>query len=119
MPTPPQGTRKGHHGVGWGRESRRDEKLRALAMCDAVLTPYAYVFDKFYPELRGRQQVEWVPHAASPDFAAPFNPAPENTILLSGAGGPHYPLRGRMKDMQEAGHPFIVHRDHPDDLIVR
>jgi hypothetical protein len=97
----------------WGEEARRARKLQAFAQADGVLCPYAYRFDDFYPELRGIQRVAWIPHSASPDFATPLHEHPRNQILLSGAGGPHYPLRGRMKDMQEAGHPAIAHCDHP------
>jgi hypothetical protein len=97
----------------WGEESRRAQKLEAFASCDGVLCPYAYRFDDFFPELRGKQRVEWIPHSASPDFFIPFHDRPCNKILLSGAGGPQYPFRGRLKDMQEANHPSIDHIDHP------
>jgi hypothetical protein len=97
----------------WGKESMRDAKLLAFAGCDRILASYAYIFHEFYPELRGRSTPVWIPHSASPDFALPFNDHPENRILLSGAGGPHYPLRGRVKDLQEAGTYPIEHRHHP------
>ena len=97
----------------WGSERLRDRKLLAFSLCDTILCPYAYVFDDFYPELRDRRRIVWIPHSASPDFDVPFNQNPENSILLSGAGGPCYPLRGRMKDLQEEGRFAIAHRDHP------
>jgi hypothetical protein len=96
-----------------GPEPKRARKLEAFTACDTVLCPYAYRFDHFYPELRGQRRVEWIPHSASPDFDVPFEGRPCNKILLSGAGGPHYPLRGRLKDLQEANHPAIDHCDHP------
>jgi hypothetical protein len=97
----------------WGHESMREAKLLALSQCDLVLTSYAYVFDDFYPELRGRQAPEWIPHSASPDFVVPFNETPENAILLSGAVGPLYPLRLRMKELQQDGRYAIVRHPHP------
>lgn len=96
-----------------GPEPKRARKLQAFIACDTVLCPYAYRFDDFYPELRGGRRVEWVPHSASPDFDVPLEEHPRNKILLSGAGGPAYPLRGRLKDLQEANHPAIDHCDHP------
>src|SRR5258708_5372035 len=68
----------------WGHESKRDSKLRAFTGCDKLLTSYAYVFDKFYPELHGLKAAVWIPHSASPDFVLPFHPRPRNAILLSG-----------------------------------
>lgn len=98
----------------WGCESMRDAKLLGLSLCDPILSPYAYVFDEFFPELRGRKSVVWTPHSASPDFVLPFNERPENVILLSGAiGEPIYPLRCRMRDLEEAGRYPIVLQKHP------
>jgi len=97
----------------WGSEGLRDTKLRAFSLADAVLCPYASVFHDFYPELRGRSRIVPIPHSASPDFEREFNVSPENAILLSGAGGECYPLRGRMKDLQEEGRFAIVHQAHP------
>jgi hypothetical protein len=96
-----------------GPEPKRARKLEAFTACDTVLCPYAYRFDEFYPELQRRRRVEWIPHSASADFDVPFEERPRNKILLSGAGGPSYPLRGRLKDLQEANHPAIDHCDHP------
>ena len=97
----------------WGHESKRDAKLRAFSECDKVLTSYAYVFDELYPELRGRKTAVWIPHSASPDFVLPFNLRPENAILLSGFIGALYPLRTRMKELQQAGRYAIVRHEHP------
>src|SRR5215831_4718831 len=97
----------------WGQEDRRGAKLRAFSDCDVVLTPYAYVFDEFYPELRRCKKVVWTPHAASPDFILPFNHEPEDALLLSGFVGALYPLRCRVKQLHEEGcHEIFYHR-HP------
>jgi hypothetical protein len=97
----------------WGYEHLRATRLRAFSVADKILCPYAYVFDDFYPELRETRRLEWIPHAASPDFDLAMNENPENAILLTGAGGPCYPLRGRMKDLEEQGRYPIVHQAHP------
>ncbi len=97
----------------WGQESSRDAKLRALSQCDVVLASYAYAFNDFYPELRDRNNVVWIPHAASPDFELPFNKCPENAVLLSGAVGALYPLRLRMKALAKDGRYAIVQHAHP------
>ncbi|MBV9937109.1 MAG: glycosyltransferase family 1 protein [Acidobacteriaceae bacterium] len=97
----------------WGQESRRNTKLLAFSHCDLLLTPYAYVFGEFYPELQGRKKVVWVPHSASPDFVLPFNAQPENAILLSGFIGSLYPLRLRMKELQQENRYAIVQHQHP------
>jgi hypothetical protein len=97
----------------WGSEHLRDVKLRAFSACDTILSTYATVFEGFYPELDGKKKVIWTPHSASPDFVLPFNPESENAILLSGAIGEHYPLRGRMKDLQEEGRYAIALQEHP------
>jgi hypothetical protein len=94
-------------------ESKRDSKLQAFGQCDLALTPYGYIFDEFYPELRGTTKVVWAPHAASPDFALPFNDQPENAILLSGAIGSLYPLRVRLKTLLAEQRYPIVHHEHP------
>jgi hypothetical protein len=97
----------------WGSEHLRDVKLQAFSACDTILSTYATVFEQFYPELDGGRKVVWTPHSASPDFVLPFNPEPENAILLSGAIGEHYPLRGRMRDLQEEGRYAIALQEHP------
>lgn len=102
----------------WGHESKREMKLRAFDECDVLLTPYAYVLHDFFPELIGRKEAIWSPHSASPDFALPFNQTPESTILLSGAIGPLYPLRMRMRELYQQRRYAIVHHVHPGYLAV-
>jgi len=97
----------------WGQESRRSAKLQAFSQCDVLLASYAYVFDEFYPELRGRKTVVWTPHSASPDFGLPFNSDPENAVLLSGALGGLYHLRLQLKELQKQGRYPIVQHAHP------
>lgn len=94
-------------------ESTRDSKLQAFAQCDLALTSYGYIFDEFYPELHNKKRVVWIPHAASPDFALPFNDQPQNAILLSGAIGSLYPLRLRLKTLLAERCYAIVHHQHP------
>ena len=96
-----------------GDESQRDSKLQALAQCDVALTSYGYIFDEFYPELHSKKQVVWTPHAASPDFALPFNDQPHNAVLLSGAIGSLYPLRLRLQTLLAERRYAIVHHQHP------
>jgi Glycosyl transferases group 1 len=96
----------------WGHEYDRGAKLTALAGCDLVLASYGYVFAEFFPEL-AEQRVQWIPHAASADFALPFNDQPENAILLSGFIGSLYPLRARMLDLREHSLDTIVRYQHP------
>jgi hypothetical protein len=97
----------------WGREQDRAAKMRAFSECDQVLTSYAYVFDDFYPELRGQKRAVWIPHSASPDFNLPLNDEPENAILLSGCVGPLYPMRLRVKELPQTGRYAIVRHQHP------
>lgn len=97
----------------WGKEEMRVVKMQALAACDAILSPYAYVFDEFFPELRGQKRVIWVPHSASPDFVRPFNFHADNAILLSGFINSLYPLRQQLKALHDEGrYPIILHQ-HP------
>jgi hypothetical protein len=97
-----------------GREAEREAKLAALSQCDVILSSYSYLFDQFYPELRGRKNAMWAPHAASPDFVLPFNPQPEDAVLLSGCVNSFYPLRMQMKTLHEReGGPRIAWHRHP------
>jgi Glycosyl transferases group 1 len=96
-----------------GDESKRDSRLQAFAQCDLALTSYGYMFDEFYPELRGKTKVIWTPHAASPDFALPFNDQPKNAIFLSGAIGSFYPLRVQLRTLLAERGDTIVHHQHP------
>jgi hypothetical protein len=77
-----------------------------------VLASYGYVFREFFPELP-QQAVQWIPHAASNDFALPFNAQPESAILLSGFIGSLYPLRWRMRQLLQQGKYSIVRHEHP------
>ena len=95
----------------WGEEARN--KLLCYAMCDTILTPYAYVFNYFYPRLSSVKRVEWVPHSASPDFMLGYNEQPENAVLLSGSLGRYYPLRERMKRLHEERPHAVCYHPHP------
>jgi len=57
--------------------------------------------------------VIWVPHSASPDFMVPYNPRPENSVLLSGAVSRHYPLRAQLKRLHERGLYAVAYHPHP------
>lgn len=94
----------------------RDEaqrKFLCLFMCDTVLSPYAYAFDFHYPKLKGMKRVEWVPHAASPDFMLDYNERPSNAILLSGCLEYHYPFRQQMKRLHDRHVYAIDYHAHP------
>jgi hypothetical protein len=97
----------------WWNERMRQNKLVGFALCETVLSTYGYVWDHFYPELRGAKKVVWVPHSASPDFLLPYNQHPENAILLSGAVTHHYPLRQQMKVLHDQGRYSIAYHAHP------
>lgn len=97
----------------WWSELMRQRKLVSFAFCHAVLSTYGYAWEKFYPGLAGFKQVVWVPHSASPDFMIPYNPDPENSILLSGAVSAHYPLRRQMKSLHEHGVYAVAYHEHP------
>src|SRR5262245_24069547 len=96
----------------WNAEMRRIRQV-SFALCDTVLATNAYIWDKFYPEFCGAKKVVWVPHSASPDFLIPFNPSPENSILLSGAINSYYPLRLQMKELHSRGFHSITYQAHP------
>ena len=97
----------------WWNEQMRLQKLVSFGLCQTILSPYAYLWDSFYPELAGAKQVVLIPHSASPDFVLPFNNSPENSIFLSGAEGQHYPLRRRVKQMHAEGVYSISYHPHP------
>jgi hypothetical protein len=97
----------------WWNEEMRRIKLRGFALCEKVLSTYAYAWNDFYPELSGAKKVSWVPHSASPDFMLPLNSNPENSILLSGALSRHYPLRRQMKMLHAQGAYAIAYLPHP------
>jgi hypothetical protein len=97
----------------WWNESMRREKVVGFALCDTVLSTYAYVWDKFYPELRNIKEVVWTPHSTSQDFMLSYNKCPENSILLSGAINRHYPLRQLMKTLHDRRAYAIAYHPHP------
>ncbi len=96
----------------WWREEMRRSKLAGFAMCDIVISPYAYLWTNFYPQLP-HARVAWVPHAASPDFMIVFNEEPENSIFLSGAVNEYYPMRQQMKELAQQRVYSIVYQSHP------
>jgi hypothetical protein len=96
----------------WNSEMRQC-KLVGFAVCDTVLSTYAYLWAKFYPELCNSKKVVWVPHAASPDFMISYNERPENSILLSGRINQYYPLRQQMKELDEQRPYSIAYHHHP------
>src|SRR4030095_484771 len=91
----------------------RQRKLVSFALCDTVLCTNGSVWDAFYPEFCGTKRVVWIPHSASPDFMLPYNPNPENSILLSGAIDRYYPLRQQMRALCEQGSYSIAYHQHP------
>jgi hypothetical protein len=97
----------------WWGDQEGQKKFLCYAVCDTILSPYSYVFDKLYPLMRGAKRVMWVPHAASPDFAQPFNERAENAILLSGSIDHNYPFRQRMKRVHELQKFGIAYHPHP------
>jgi hypothetical protein len=96
---------------------RRDDQtfLRwpAFIIADAILCTYENAFVRLFPSFAARKPVVWVPHAASPEFMLPFNEHSRNSVLLSGALGPAYPLRQQMKSLCDLGTLPIVHVPHP------
>lgn len=97
----------------WWDEGMRQAKRLAYSMCDSVLAAYAYAFESFYPDLARAKEVVWVPHAASPDYALPFNERPLNTVLLSGAVNFYYPLRQQLKALHDRSPHRVAYHPHP------
>ena len=95
----------------WWDDEMRQRKSVSFALCDGILSTYGYAWANFYPEFCGTKRVVWVPHSASPDFMLPYNPGPENSILLSGAISRYYPLRQKMKALR--GAYSIAFHEHP------
>ena len=85
----------------------------SFAVCDIVLSTYAYVWHRFYREFCRTKKVIWIPHSASPDFMLPYNPYPENSILLSGAVTRVYPLRQQMLNLYRQRSYLISYHHHP------
>ena len=96
----------------WWRDEMRTSKLAGFAMCDMVISTYAYLWTDFYPEL-SHARVTWVPHGASPDFMVAFNEWPENSIFLSGGINEYYPMRQQMKELAQQRLCSIVYQSHP------
>jgi len=97
----------------WWNEQMRLRKLVSFGLCDVVLSPYAYLWTDFYPELAGAKRLVWIPHAASPDFAIDYNQSPDNSLFLSGAKSDHYPLRRQVMKLHAQGAYSIIHHRHP------
>lgn len=97
----------------WPGELVRLKKLVSFAFCHAVLATYGYAWERFYPALAGVKKVVWIPHSASPDFMMPYNPRPTNSILLSGAVSPLYPLRQELKRLHERRLYAVAYHPHP------
>jgi hypothetical protein len=91
----------------------RQAKSVSFALCDTILSANASLWNTFYPEFCGTKKVVWVPHSASPDFLLPYNPSPENSILLSGAIDGYYVLRQQMKALHAQGSYPIAYHPHP------
>lgn len=97
----------------WWNERMRQRKTTSFALCDMVLSTYAYVWNQFYPQFAGSKKLVWLPHSASPEFMLERNQHPENSILLSGAISNHYPLRQQMKRLYDRQSYPIVYHHHP------
>ena len=97
----------------WWNYRMRQRKSAAFALCDTVLSTYGYAWNKFYPEFCNSKRLAWIPHSASPDFMLRYNEHPQNTIFLSGAMTPHYPLRREMNRLHEQRAYRITQHWHP------
>jgi hypothetical protein len=97
----------------WWDDWMRPNRLICFPLFDTILSTYAYAWDGLYPEFAGTKKLVWVPHAASPDFMLPYNPRPENSILMSGTISPTSPLRPTMKLLYERGSYAIAYYEHP------
>jgi len=97
----------------WWDAGMRARKTVGFALCDTVLSTVGYLWDRLYPEFANTKRVVWVPHSASPDFMIPYNPNPENSILVSGAAGIYYPLREQLKALQAQASYSLVFHPHP------
>ncbi len=95
----------------WDRRMR-EIKLVTFAVCDVILTTYAYGWRSLYPELSSKRVV-WIPHSASPDFMLSYNSDPENVVFLSGAINEAYPLRQQMLKLHKEKSYAIEYFCHP------
>jgi Glycosyl transferases group 1 len=96
-----------HHRDRW--EARR----KASLLCDTVLATYADRLPEFFPDLERSRRIVWLPHSASPDFQLKANVHPANRLLLSGAIGPAYPMRMRLRGLLADGFDGILRLQHP------
>jgi hypothetical protein len=92
---------------------RLEERRKAALLCDTVFASYGDQFAEFFPDVARGRRVIWLPHSASPDFALPINVRAANSLLLSGAIGPPYPLREQARKLMEEGFQGIVQHVHP------
>jgi hypothetical protein len=99
--------------VHWGWPEEGQKKFLCYVACDTILSPYAYLFDKFYPHLSSVKRLVWVPHSASTDFMLPYNEQPRNAILLSGCLEYYYPFRQQMKRLHDSQAYAIDYHHHP------
>lgn len=97
----------------WWNEPMRQERVVSFALCEAILSTYAYAWDKFYPAFAGSKKVVWIPHSASPDFMLQYNRCPDNSIFLSGALSHHYPLRQQLKTLHARSSYALAYQQHP------
>lgn len=97
----------------WRNEQTRQMKVVGFALCDLILATCAYVWDGYYPQLRGLKRLAWIPHSASPDFMLGFNQTAENRVFLSGAVNEAYPLRQQMLRLQAERPQAIAVQRHP------
>lgn len=97
----------------WWNEGMRRMRTVSFALCDTVLSPYAYAWREFYPEFNGFKKVVWTPHSTSPDFMLSWNRHPANSIFLSGAINRGYPLRLQMKELHSRRSYRIAYQCHP------
>lgn len=65
------------------------QRLSVFMNFDCILTPYATLFNKFYPSICVKK-VFLVPHFVNNDFYVDFNNNPANKILLSGVINKYY-----------------------------
>jgi len=94
-------------------DTAKHQRHKGLSICDMIFATYAYALGEFHPDLAEDKQVVWIPHSASPDFMIDYNECPANSILLSGALHPLYPLRCQMKSLYDQGAYAIVFHPHP------
>jgi Glycosyl transferases group 1 len=97
----------------WHHEKKHAQRYISFVLCDTIFATYGYQFEKFYPNLAKSRAIEWIPHAASPDFLLPLNEQAENRLFLSGAINGHYPLRQQVKALYDQQAYPIAYHQHP------